>query len=144
MFFVIGLFLVGGAWATWNFILNQEPTYSVTSHGPDILIHTYFTSQEISTQNSSVEFMDSSVLSNNNSPTNLTLLTNITKTDSNLTDGCSDFENDCQVTFFYEGELVDSNDVLDIPHGLSDLNVSIVCERYSCSHDIDVLVELVT
>ena len=66
----------------------------------------------------------------------MTLNLSVIKIDADGSDGCDDFENDCDVTWKLNSSLVEDGALIDLAPGLTNVTMNISCVRWSCSQNI--------
>lgn len=137
------IFLIAGASATWMMYYSpSSPTGFVVDSNSSIVFSDDFLSDSVDATTGPVEKTNTITLENSNGPIVMTVYTNTTKED--VDDGCTDWQNDCEVSIDYQGETInETSQDITVGSGFSYLNVTTSCERLSCPQTIQTEIELI-
>ena len=72
---------------------------------------------------------------------NMSVSFDVVMTDNNLTDSC-DIEGDCATILRIDNIIREDGDLIDLPAGLTSLEISTSCKRWSCPQNISAAFSL--
>lgn len=137
-----GLMLLPVAYAVWLLLLQGSFTGYVVSDDLGLSFTQEFGDVTINTTSGASSETSSSQILNNNGDVVMTLTSAVTKTD-NSDDLCTDYENDCDVTYSSTTTPSISNGgSFTLPSGVSEFNTTITCLERSCPQNVSVDITL--
>lgn len=127
--------------ASWQIGLVGNITGKVISFDSEVLSwNVAFADVDLNTSVSAVEvLLENDII---NLDGNMSFLADLEVTKKDDADGCTDYTDDCDVAFLYEGNEISDNDVILIGSGASDFDINMTCIKNSCPGTIDVNVTL--
>ena len=102
---------------------------------PPITIGVDFVSKDLDVSNSDGLINNTMTLSNSNGI--LLFNVNITETKNDVNDTCTDNENDCELTYKYQGNEIKNGDNINITSGDTELQAIVSCDQLACPQQIE-------
>jgi len=131
-----------GGYAAWSNFLTTDAEITVLSqeNGPLSMI-VGLQADTLETSNSSQEVEQIIQIKNENGLINMTVDYTITKQGTNIE--CTDIVNDCSVIFSTTEEgVLNPGDVITMEHGINNISMNTVCERFSCPQTISAQINM--
>lgn len=140
---IIMLTLFAGAgYAAWLTLIEETSSVEITSNEP-LTYTSNFASNTLDTSEGADTDTDSIILHNNDGDQDLVLSYEITKSD--IVDNCTDWENDLDISIFYDSNPVSNGTVITVPGGSNkELAVQYDAVKFSCPQTAQVDVRLIS
>ena len=137
------LVLSGTAFGAWVLLMESEFTGSVVST-PPITMTSSFSDISVDTTSGPATATTELLIENANDVQNFVFVDEVIKTD--VDDGCTDYENDCDVTYLLTNDrgdtlIVDGETVTIRPLD-NTITATLECVEMSCPQDVDVSISL--
>lgn len=138
---VLFMFMFAGtSYAIWIFFINDSLVVTVTSEGQPLSFSVSFADVSIDTSNSSMTKNSTATLSNSDGAFNMNISATEIRTATDV--DCQDYENDCIITYFFEGNEINSSAIVPITAGNQDIKTSVFCVQNSCPQNISIEMNL--
>jgi hypothetical protein len=142
----LGLLIVSGAaLALWLVLISGSSHLTVySSEGIPLVLTSNFAGANINTTLSDQNVSDVLTFNNENGP--IVLKVNITqvKADSNLGDTCSNYESDCNSSYYFNDftPINNGGNISVATQSANHIKMVTLCKRYSCSQSVDTTIRL--
>lgn len=133
---MLSVVAVSAAWYIFT-LYTSTATYNITSDNPNITV-LHLLGGNIDTSDTAGNFTDT-VTFNSNVAGSAYVYLNTIKTDIAI-DACTNYENDCNVTYSFEGSPITNGTEINLIKGTNDIVVDVECVKWSCPQEIEAQV----
>jgi len=128
--------------ATWGIsILGAWHTDVVSFNSEPVTLDLDFQYKNINTSMGANNASSSMVVLNKDGATAVLVSINETREDV-LTDNCTDYEEDCTLSYSYGGAAIEDGDTITLESGENILAASISCKKFSCAQHVSASIGL--
>lgn len=136
-----GILAVSLAFAAWVLLAESGFTGHVTStSGTPIYFSVDFDDVNLNTTLSAESANTSAVVTNSDGTQSMSL--SIQENVTDIDDSCVDYENDCSLTYSFNGQTVEDGETVTVYSGNSNFEAELSCVQLSCPQDVTVAVSL--
>ncbi len=138
---VMLLLTLSSAWAIWYVTISGMTTFQISADEPLTIVSNFDALVPIDATNETTSA--STILTFNNADGTLfNVEINATETKQDVDDNCDDFENDVNIVYRLDGDIINPPEIVNISSGQHELLLNATAKRFSCGQNVSVQIQI--